>query len=238
VSTDSSASSNTGATPANTGKDVSLGPACLVVFVFFLVLLCVAVAVMSFMLTGNQGKRAAYALREMLIPWVDASALAKTDRDVIIDDLQQLAGRMEREELTSRQLTRLGIRLSDSVVLQWGVVEDTVRAAKSSQGLTETEKLDFQHTCDRWLRSASEGKLTMTEMEFAFQGVATKEPKSGRLTIRRDGNKGPSDEALREFHRRVSAIVEKHAVSDEPMDKSVSQVFKGIIEDGLKEPAR
>lgn len=213
-------------------KDVSLGPACLVVFVFFLAFMCIVVAIMSFMLTGNQGRRAAYAVREQLIPWVDDATLSKSDRDAIIDELNQLASKMDREELTSRQLTRLGARLSDSAVLQWGVVEQIARVAKQSTGLTDKEKEDFQRTCDRWLRCASEGKLTMNEMEFAFQTTATKEPRSGRLSLRSE----LSDDALREFHRRVLAILEKYEISEEPFDKSVSQAFKAIVEDGLKEP--
>lgn len=212
-------------------KDVPLGPACLVVFVVLLLVLCIVVAVMSFLLTGKQGGRAAYALREQLIPWVDQSSLSKNDRDFIIDDLNQLASKMERNELTSRQLTRLGARLSDSPVLQWGVVEAIEREARASNGLTDQEKQDFQQTCDRWLRAASQGRLSMNEMEFAFQETATKEPKSGRLTLKRD----LSDERLREFHRRVLAICEKYEIPLEPFEKSVSQVFKALVEDGLSE---
>ena len=71
----------------------------------------------------------------------------------------------------------------------------------------------------------------MTEMEFAFQFAATKEPRSGRLILKKD----IGDDQLREFHRRVLAICEKYKTSMEPFDKSVSQVFKMMIEDGLSE---
>ncbi len=212
-------------------KDVPLGPACLVVFVVCLVVLCVVVAYMSFTLIGKQGGRAAYALREQLIPWVDQSALSKSDRNIIVDDLTKLASEMDRNELTPRQLNRLGIRLTDSTILQWGVVEEINRRAASSEGFTGEEKDDFSKTCDRWLRTASEGKLSMTEMEFAFQFAATKEPRSGRLILKKD----IGDDQLREFHRRVLAICEKYKTSTEPFDKSVSQVFKMMIEDGLSE---
>jgi hypothetical protein len=218
-------------TPPSPEKDVSLGPACLVVFIFGLVALCIAVAIMSFMLTGKQGGRAAYAIREQLIPWVDQSSLSQTDQVTIIDDLTNLASQMERDELTSRQLTRLGVRLSDSTILQWGVVEEIHRRAKAASGLTPQEKDDFAKACDRWLRSAGEGRLSMTEMEFALQASATKDPKSGRLTLRDE----IGEDALRDFYRRVLAICEKHKISTEPFEKSVSQVFKLMIEDGLAE---
>lgn len=212
-------------------KDVSLGPACLVVFIFMLVVLCIVVAFMSFLLTGKQGGRAAYAVREQLIPWVDQSSLSQADQMAIIEDLMSLASRMERDELTSRQLTRLGVRLSDSTILQWGVVEEINRCAQASDVLTEKEKSDFAQLCDRWLRSAGEGKLAMAEMEFAFQSIATKDPRSGRLTLRDD----VEDEQIREFYRRVLAICERQKISVEPYEKSVSQAFKRMIEDGLAE---
>jgi len=165
-------------------KDVSLGPACLVVLVFLLVILCIVVAVMSFLLTGKQGGRAAYAIREQLIPWVDQSSLSKTDQVAIIEELTSLASEMEQDKLTSRQLTRLGVRLSDSPILQWGVVEEIHRRAQASKGLSANEKEDFSRLCDRWLRSAGEGKMSMPDMEFAFQTTASKDGRSGRLSLK------------------------------------------------------
>lgn len=212
-------------------KDVSLGPACLVVFVFLLVILCIAVAIMSFMLTGKQGGRAAYAIREQLIPWVDQSTLSKTDQVAIIEELTALASEMEQDKLTSRQLTRLGVRLSDSPILQWGVVEEINRRAQASKGLSASEKEDFSRLCDRWLRSAGEGRMSMPDMEFAFQTTASKDGRSGRLSLKEKID----DEQLREFYRRVMAICERLKISTDPYDKSVSQVFKSMIEDGLAE---
>ncbi len=217
--------------PEDEAGDVSLGPACLVVSIFGLAFLCIVVAFMSFMLIGKQGGRAAYAVREQLIPWVDQSDLSKTDQTMIIDELQGLASKMERNELTARQLTRLNARLSDSTILQWGVVEETVRVVRASDAFTTEEKEDIARTADRWLRCAGEGRLSMTEMEFAYQGCGLKEPKTGRLSLRKD----VTPEQLREFHRRVLAICDKYKISREPFEKSVSQVFHLMIEDGLTE---
>jgi hypothetical protein len=157
--------------------------------------------------------------------------LSKTDQTAIIDELNDLSSKMERGELTSRQLSRLGIRMTDSTVLQWGIVEDTLRYVKASPGFNDEEKEDIQKTCDRWLRCASEGRLSMTEMEFAFQSAGLKEPRSGRLSLRKD----VTDDQIREFHRRVLGICEKYKISSEPFDRSVSQVFHMLMEDGLAE---
>jgi hypothetical protein len=212
-------------------KDVPLGPACLVVFIFLAVSLSVFVIYISSMMMGNQGKRAAMSVREQIIPWVEQSSLSGTDRTAIIERLGTLASSMDREELTSRQLSRLVMRLTDSPVLQWGVVEQLAGRAKASEGLTVKEREEFSAECDRWFRAAADGTLSLQDMEFALQNVATKEPKTGRLSP-----KGTvTDDMLREFIRRATAISDKLKTSKAPFDKSVAQVFMNVIEDGLKE---
>ena len=224
-----STNSDTPADPSQ--KDVPLGPACMVVFVCFLIGLCIVIAIMAYMLTGNQGKRAATALRKQLIPWVDESSLSKTDQSAIIEELNNIANMMERDQLTPRQLTRLGVRLSDSPILQWGTVEQVLKFVQTNEEFNATEREEIQRTCDRWLRCAAEGKLSMTEMDFAFQGCAAKDPRSGRMTLRPD----VTTSQIREFHRRVLGVCDKYKIDSEPFDKSISQVFHSMIEDGLAE---
>jgi hypothetical protein len=209
-------------------KDVSLGPACLIVVVILALCLSIGVIAMAAMMSGNQGKRAAYSVREQIIPWVEQSSLSKTDRQNIVERLTNLSDDMEREELTTRQLSRLVLRLTDSPILQWGIVEQLIQAAMGSS-MTDDEKSQFRAGCDRWLRAASEGKLSLQDMEFAVQNVATKDQRSGRLSIRPDVDV----EGLREFQRRMTTISDNHNMISEPFDKSVSQVFTAVIEDAL-----
>ena len=211
-------------------KDVSLGPACLIVVIIGAVCLSVGMIGMAAMMTSSQGRRAAYSVREQVIPWVEQSSLSRTDRENIVEKLTKLSVAMEREELTSRQLSRLLLRMTDSPVLQWGVVEQLDQRAQTSS-LSESEKEEFRSACDRWLRSASEGRLSLQDMEFAVQNVATKDQRSGRLTMRDDTN----EERLREFHRRMTAIADKHSMTNEAFDKSVSQVFLTMIDEALAE---
>jgi AraC-like DNA-binding protein len=223
---------NTGATRGSGGeqKDVSLGPACLIVVIFIAIGLSLTVIAMAAMMSGSQGRRAAYSVREQIVPWVEQSSLSKSDRQNIVERLSSLAETMDREELTSRQLSRLVLRLTDSTVLQWGVIEELNRAAQKSE-MTDAEKLEFSAACDRGLRTASEGRLALQKMEFAVQNVATKDLKSGRLTIRDDVN----EERLREFLRRLEAISDQQEMTREPFDKSVSQVMNAVVDDALAE---
>ncbi len=209
-------------------KDVSLGPACLIVVVIGAICLSVGMIAMAAMMSGSQGRRAAYSVREQIIPWVEQSSLSKPDRQSIVERLNDLSVAMEREELTTRQLSRLVLRLTDSPVLQWGVVEQLIQAAQASS-LTDVEKEEFRAACDRLLRSASEGKLSLQDMEFAVQNVATKDQKSGRLTMRDDTN----EDRLREFQRRITAIADKQSMTHDTFDKSVSQVINEMVDDAL-----
>jgi hypothetical protein len=210
-------------------KDVSLGPACLIVVVIGAICLSLGMIAMAAMMTGSKGHRAAYSVREQLIPWVEQSSLSRQDQQNIVERLSGLSEAMEREELSTRQLSRLVLRLTDSPVLQWGVVEQLNRAAQAST-MTEPEKIEFRAACDRWLRSASQGRLSLQDMEFAVQNVATKDQRSGRLTIREDTN----EDRLREFQRRISTISDKQSITSEPFDKSVSQVFMKMIDEALE----
>lgn len=217
--------------PATSEKDVSLGPACMVVVIFGLVGLCIVFAFMSLMLMNKQGEMAENGLRQQLIPWVEEkSLLSQGDREVIISKLDELANMASRDELTKRQISRLGIRLTQSTILQWGAVESLNRMAQSS-GLSDDEKTQFARACDRWLSSAASGRLNMHDMEFATQRVCEKDPKAGTLMPREN----LTDEELRDFMRRVKTMCDKHQIPDEEFHKSVSQVFLQVVEDGLAE---
>jgi hypothetical protein len=221
----------TNATPTKGKQDeVSFGPACFVVVIFVLIGVSLFFVYMSIIMMGNNGKRASKAVKEQLIPWVEQSHLDQSDRKNVIERLETLTEAMEREELTSRQLSRLNARLSESTILQWGTVEKLNQMAQTSE-LTENEKVEFSRSCDRWLRCAAEGKLSMQDMEFALQQVCTKAMPSGRLDPKQDINL----DQWREFMRRIKQICERYKIPDEEFTKSVSQVFKQMIEDGLNE---
>ena len=212
-------------------KDVSLGPACLIVVIIGALCLSVGMIAMAAMMTGSQGKRAAYAVREQFIPWIEQSSLPNSDRQNIVSRMNQLSEQMEREELTKRQLGRLVLRLADNPLFQWGVVEQLIAKVNASDGFTNEEKAEFQAGCDRWLRAASDGKLSLQDMEFALQHVSTKDQRSGRLSMREDAN----DERLRECQRRIATICDKLEISKEPFEKSVTQVFSRMMDDALSE---
>ncbi len=64
----------------------------------------------------------------------------------------------------------------------------------------------------------------MEEIEFAVQKVASKEVKSGRLTALDE----IKTKDFQEFLRRISQINDRHQAPHEPIEKSVSQIFRII----------
>lgn len=210
--------------------DVSYGPACFVTFIFLLVGISLFFVYMSIVLMGNTGVRASRAIYEQLIPWVEQSHLSQNDRRDVIDELEILAEKMKKEELTSRQLSRLNARLSDSVVLQWGAVEKLNVAAQESD-MSDEEKAEFTALCDRWFACAASGKLSLQDMEFAMQQVCTKDARSGRLNPKMDA----TSTALRDFMRRIKTMCEHFNTPTEKFGKKVPEVLRQMIEDGLDE---
>ena len=209
-------------------KQVPLGPACLVVAVFGMVIFSVAMVAASWMLMGNQAVFAARALELQLIPWVEQSSLEPTDRDRILDDLKQLVDDLKHDRLDERQMVRLKLRIADSPVLQWGVIQQAEAKIRSSN-LTDEEKQGAELELDRLLRTVSEGKLGMEQLEFLVQPIATKERNSGRLTL----SEKADDAGLREFLRRTKGLADKQQIPSEAFAKSPSQVFRSLVEEAL-----
>jgi hypothetical protein len=210
--------------------DVSYGPACFVTLIFLLVGISLFFVYMSIVLMGNTGERASRAIYEQLIPWVEQSHLSQNDRRDVIDELELLAEKMKREELTSRQLSRLNARLSDSAILQWGAVEKLDAAAQESD-MSDEEKAEFTSLCDRWFACAASGKLSLQEMEFAMQQVCNKDARTGRLNPKTDA----SSTALRDFMRRIKTMCDHFKTPTEKFGKKVPEVLRQMIEDGLDE---
>jgi hypothetical protein len=210
--------------------DVSYGPACFVTLIFLLVGISLFFVYMSIVLMGNSGERASRAIYELLIPWVEQSHLSQNDRRDVIEELEGLAEKMKREELTSRQLSRLNARLSDSAILQWGAVQKLEGAAQESD-LSEEEKTEFSSLCDRWFACAASGKLSLQDMEFAMQQVCTKDTRTGRLNPKTDA----TGTELREFMRRIKTMCDHFNTPTEKFGKKVPEVLKQMIEDGLDE---
>jgi len=182
---------------------------------------------------GSQHLQASSALTTQLIPWVEKSTLSDADRQSIVERLNELVAEMDANRLSTRQLSRLNFRLSGAPIFQWGVVEEVQRQASLSSELSEAEKQALTVECDRLLRTVLDGKIAMEQLEFAAQQVAVKEQQSGRLTAREK----ISAAEVQEFLRRISSVCDRAKTEKEPLEKSVSQVFRMMIDDALNDQA-
>ncbi len=85
-----------------------------------------------------------------------------------------------------------------------GVVEKLVATAQASTGLTDDEKQEFASQCDRWLLSATLGKLAFQDMEFALQNFAVKDVRTRTLTLREN----ITDEKYVSILRRIETMMD------------------------------
>jgi len=210
----------------------SLGPACAFFFLAACAFGSVALIATAWYISGNQAERASAALRSQLIPWVEISALAPTDKAQIIERLNELVADMDAERLDERQLSRLNFRLSGAPIFQWGVVEQIIAAVNKNSELSSKEKEDFGLETDRLLRTVQNGRLSMEQLQFATQPVAQQEVKTGRLSLREN----PSTKELQECSRRITSLNDEAKTVKGSIDKSVSQVFNAIMEEALTVP--
>ncbi len=205
---------------------VPLGPACLMVFIIILLFMSVAMVVGTWMLMGNQSKFAVRALESQLVPWVEQSPLDPIDKEEILETLDTVIQDLRDEKYNDRQLARLNSRVTESPILQWGVIQQAESRIQSS-GLSDQEKSASALELDRLLRSAAEGKLSLQQMEFIVQPIATKERLSGKLSIL----DRTTDANIQDFLRRAKSITDNYKIPSEEYPKSVSQVFRSLIDD-------
>jgi len=225
--------SSEGDTAKQVEGEPSLGPACAFFFLATCAFGSVALIATAWYISGNQAERASAALRSQLIPWVELSTLAPTDKSQIIERLNELVADMDAERLEERQLTRLNFRLSGAPIFQWGVIEQVLAAASKNGELSTKEKEDLVLETDRLLRTVQNGRLSMEQLQFATQTVAQQEVKTGRLSIRPN----LSTKEIQECSRRIVSLNDEAKTVKGSMDKSVSQVFRAIVEDALEVPA-
>jgi len=219
-------------TTATSEGEPSLGPACAFFFLLFSAVGSVALIATAWYISGNQAQRASSALRSQLIPWVEGSSLLDPDRSSIIERLNELVVDMDAERLSERQLTRLNFRLQGAPIFQWGLIEQILAAARKNDELSDKEKEDLIAETDRLLRTVQLGRISMEQLQFASQSVAQQEVKTGRLSLR----SGVSTKEIQEFARRVSSMNDEAKTDKGLMEKSVSQVFRAIVDEALAVP--
>ncbi len=164
--------------------------------------------------------------RIAIVPWVEQSPLDPIDKEEILETLDTVIQDLRDEKYNDRQLARLNSRVTESPILQWGVIQQAENRIQSS-GLSDQEKSASALELDRLLRSAAEGKLSLQQMEFIVQPIATKERLSGKLSIL----DRTTDANLQDFLRRAKSITDNYKIPSEEYPKSVSQVFRSLIDD-------
>jgi hypothetical protein len=205
-----------------------MGPACLVIAILTLAVFMAVCAFGSFFFFSDQPALAERGITQQLIPWVETSTLSPLDKQAILGDLQAVVEKVKSRELTSRQLSRLKNALEDNPVLLWGTVEGVLARADDA-GMPEVEIEAGKRVVQRLLRAAAQRKLGRNDLVYQLEGCTHTRTDGQGLEI----NTPLSAQQIRDFLTRAESFVNGRDVPNEPYEKTVPEVFRGLIDEAL-----
>lgn len=206
----------------------SMGPACLVIVVLTLAVFFAFCAFGSFFFFSDQPALAERGINEQLIPWVETSNLSPPDKRAVLADLEDAVEQVKSRQLTSLQLSRLKNALEDNPVLLWGTVE-AVMAQADDAGMPTVEIEAGKRVTQRLLRAASERKLGRNDLVYVLEGCTHARADNQGL----EANTPLTATQIRDFLGRAERFADGMKISIEPYEKSVPEVFRGLIEEAL-----
>lgn len=219
-------------------KEPSLGPACLVVAILSLAVFFAVCAFGSWIMFADQYQYAAPAITEQLIPWVEQSSLATSDKESILLQLEELVPKVRNKEMSSKQLYRLRNCLQDNPVLLWGVVQSvqsqaqrlSTETAGGEEGLTPVELEALNRIEDRLLRAAAERKIGRNDLEIALQSCAVLSKEQAGLEVKPE----LTPAQIREFMKRAEQLIKVQKIPNEPFEKTPAEAFEALIDSALE----
>lgn len=209
-------------------REPSLGPACLVIAILTTAVFFAFCAFGSFFFFSDQPALAERGISEQLIPWVERSNLSPIDKRQILSDLQDTVEKVKSRTLTSLQLSRLKNALEDNPVLLWGTVEAVLGQAADA-GMPEVEIEAGRRVVQRLLRSAAERKLGRNDLMYQLEACTHASADGQGL----EANRPLNSQQIHDFLVRAERFVNAREVANEPYEKTVPEVFRGIIEEAL-----
>lgn len=210
----------------------SLGPACLVVSILGLAGFTAICGIASWFVFANQPQLAKTAIEKTLIPWVETSQLGPNDKESIVQQLDRLTARLDKDELNKQQMTRLRNCLQDNPVLLWGGIQSIENQA-SGAGLTDTEVETLKRSNQRLLRMATERTLGRNDIEFTIEHLSEVSKSGDSLEVKSD----LTAEQIRLYMQRAENLFVRSKVPNEPFEKTPAQAFEILLEAALDVPA-
>lgn len=232
-------SSKTAAPPADSvddaaeANDVSMVPAIMAGCAGLLMLFFVTCAVGTYFLFGKQTELAARTLRETLIPMVEQSNLAPSEKEEVLDELQLLLMQTESGQLENWQAGGTMQRLRLIPIVQWGDL-DAILGMTAARQWSEEEQEDVALQVSRVKHGVQLGLVRASDIDRILEPV-TKPVDDVRDRVL---DRSVSDEKLRETVERLRLLA-NHADVPEQWSETTSllEVVRDAIAAGKAEGA-
>ncbi len=210
-------------------KEPSLGPACLVISILLLAAFCAVCGIGSWFMFSDQYPLAEKGITQQLIPWVETSQLAESDKRSIVQQLTALLPKLQAREIDRSQLTRLHFCLQDNPVLLWGGIQSILAQASASEELSQTEKQAAERVSQRLLRMATERQLSRRDLEFTVQNASHVRADGASIEV----NSDLTAAQIREYMTRAEQLLANFEIPNEPYEKTPAEAFAILIDKAL-----
>lgn len=210
-------------------KEPSLGPACLVISILLLAAFCAVCGIGSWFMFSDQYPLAEKGITQQLIPWVETSQLAESDKRSIVQQLTALLPKLQAREIDRNQLTRLHFCLQDNPILLWGGIQSILAQASASEELSQTEKQAAERVSQRLLRMATERQLSRRDLEFTVQNASHVRADGASIEV----NSDLTAAQIREYMTRAEQLLDNFEIPNEPYEKTPAEAFAILIDKAL-----
>ncbi len=186
----------------------------------------IACGIGSWFIFAQSDKLAAGSLKSQYIPVIEQSMLDPQTKEAAVRQLKSLASQLETDQWEPAQARELMKRLIGAPLVQWGDLDAAIAQIESRDAFNEDERQQAKKLIERFKRAAELEAVSANDFEDALGPVTVKDQSLRGCHF----HVGASDEALREFLKRIGLLVERAKVPDEAFNVSFSDILRMHIE--------
>ena len=204
-------------------------PACLIGCLGGFLVLALLCAGGTWYTVRNAPRLGADLTRSTLTQFVENSELKPEDKRAVIAQIDRVAAKYKRGEITLEQVTQIGEEIMQGPLMVLLMALAAEEQYLNASGLSAEEKAAAKRTVQRVGRGVVEKKITEEELDPLLDHVSTKGANGQRAFAEK-----LTDEQLRQFLTEAKALVDAKGIPDEPYQVDVGAQLKSAVDRVLK----